>query len=50
MILISDSMCATGLCDGDYEFCGLHVTVKDSVARTYDGSLAGSTSTLFECV
>ena len=50
MILISDSMRATGLCDGDYEFGGLHVTVKDSVARTDDGSLAGSTSTLFECV
>ena len=50
MILISDSMRATGLCDGDYEFGGLTITVKDKTARTQDGALAGSTSTLFECV
>ena len=50
MVLISDSMRATGLADGDYEFGGLTITVKDKTARTQDGALAGSTSTLFECV
>ena len=50
MVLISDSMRATGLPDGEYEFGGLTITVTDKTARTQDGALAGSTSTLFECV
>lgn len=50
MILISDSMRATGLSDGEYEFGGQIITVKDSVARTQDGAIAGSTSTLLNCV
>lgn len=50
MVLISDSMCATGLADGTYDFGGQPVNVKDSVARTMDGAIAGSTSTLFMCV
>lgn len=50
MILISDCMRATGLPDGEYEFGGLKIDVKNKTARTKDGALAGSTSTLFECV
>lgn len=50
MILISDSMRATGLADGEYEFGGQQVIVKNSVARTKDGAIAGSTSTLLQCV
>lgn len=50
MILISDSMRATGLSDGEYEFGGQMITVKNSVARTADGAVAGSTSTLLQCV
>lgn len=50
MILISDSMRATGLSDGGYEFGGQKITVKNSVARTQDGAIAGSTSTLLNCV
>ena len=50
MILVSDSMRATGLSDGEYEFGGLPVTVTNHTARTRDGALAGSTSTLLECV
>lgn len=50
MILISDSMRATGLSDGEYEFGGQKITVKNSVARTMDGAIAGSTSTLLNCV
>lgn len=50
IVLISDSMPATGLGDGEYLLSGLPVTVKDGYARTEDGALAGSTSTLFDCV
>jgi len=50
MVLISDSMRATGLCDGSYEFGGQEIRVENSVARTLDGAIAGSTATLFKCV
>ncbi|MDY3929025.1 MAG: N-acetylglucosamine-6-phosphate deacetylase [Clostridia bacterium] len=50
MILISDSMCATGLKDGKYVFGGQDIVVKNSEARTMDGALAGSTTTLLNCV
>ncbi len=50
MILISDSMCATGLADGNYIFGGQEIAVRNSVARTLEGALAGSTSVLFSCV
>ena len=50
VILISDSMAATGLGDGEYMFGGQQITVKDSIARTKDGNLAGSTTNLFDCV
>lgn len=50
VVLISDSMRATGLSDGDYVFGGRRVTVRDGKALTDDGKLAGSTATLFECV
>jgi N-acetylglucosamine-6-phosphate deacetylase len=50
MIIISDSMRATRLSDGEYDLGGQQMTVKDSIARTKDGALAGSTATLFDCV
>lgn len=50
MILISDSMRATGLCDGIYSFGNQDIKVENSIARTEGGNLAGSTSTLFDCV
>ena len=50
MILISDSMRATGLDDGKYEFGGQDIEVKNGTAYTKDGALAGSTSTLIQCV
>lgn len=50
MILISDSMRATGLSDGEYEFGGQMIDVKNGIARTKDGALAGSTSNLRTCV
>ena len=50
MILISDSIRATQVSDGIYEFGSQDITVIDGVARTKDGAIAGSTSTLFDCV
>ncbi len=48
--LITDCMCAGGLSDGEYELGLLTVTVKDGVARTHTGALAGSTLTLNKAV
>jgi len=46
VLLVSDSMRATGLEDGSYELGGQEVVLKGSVARLKGGSLAGSTLTL----
>ena len=50
MVIISDSMRATGLGDGVYMLGTVRVTVTDGVARTDEGNVAGSTSTLYDCV
>ena len=50
VILVSDSMLATGASDGEYIFGGLPIKVEGGTALTADGRLAGSTSTLFDCV
>lgn len=51
LILISDAICAAGLSDGEYSFSGgMHFFVKDGMARLADGTLAGSTVTLMDCV
>lgn len=44
--LVSDSLDATGLPDGEYFSSGLPVTVKDGICRIASGALAGSTITL----
>ena len=46
VILITDSISATGMPDGDYTFEGMPVTVKDGAVRLADGTLAGSTLTM----
>jgi len=43
VILVTDSMSAAGLGDGEYELGELKVSVSDGVARTESGALAGST-------
>lgn len=48
--IISDSIHATDVGDGDYIFGGIPITVKDGTARTEGGNLAGSTTCLFDCV
>lgn len=50
VVLISDSVRATGLSDGEYDLGGVPTVVKDGVARTLGGNLAGSTTNLFDCV
>ena len=50
VILVSDSMCACGLDDGVYELGGQRVIVKDSAATLEDGTIAGSTTNLMQCV
>jgi N-acetylglucosamine-6-phosphate deacetylase len=48
--LISDSMSAAGLGEGEYELGGLKVYVKDEKANLADGTIAGSTTNVFEAV
>lgn len=50
VILISDSMRATGMANGTYELGGQEVTVKDRKAVLKDGTLAGSATDLFGCM
>lgn len=49
IILISDSMEATGMEDGTYSLGGQQVTKKGSSATLSDGTLAGSVTDLFTC-
>ncbi|MBV9169089.1 MAG: N-acetylglucosamine-6-phosphate deacetylase, partial [Chloroflexi bacterium] len=48
--LVSDAMHAAGLPDGDYEFVGRPVKVRDGAVRLIDGTLAGSVLTLDRAV
>jgi N-acetylglucosamine-6-phosphate deacetylase len=51
VIMISDSMRATGMPDGQYTLGGLDVTVHGKYATlTSDGVLAGSVTSLPDCV
>jgi N-acetylglucosamine-6-phosphate deacetylase len=48
--LISDSMEAAGMPDGDYELGRQHVIKKGPLATLEDGTLAGSVTNLFDCM
>ncbi|MGM0419806.1 MAG: N-acetylglucosamine-6-phosphate deacetylase [Bacillota bacterium] len=50
IVLVTDAMRAAGMPDGHYELGGLEVNIKEGEARLKDGSLAGSTLTLFKAV
>ncbi len=50
MILISDSMMATGMADGEYALGGQPVTVHGHEARLKDGTIAGSATNLYDCM
>ena len=50
LVLVSDSMEATGCPDGEYSIAGNPAIVKNGMALTPDGALAGSTLTLDSAV
>jgi len=50
VILISDSMEATGMPKGEYSLGGQKVFVEGRLATLKDGTIAGSASTLFDCM
>lgn len=50
IVLISDSMRACGLENGEYDLGGQPVTVRDRVCTLSDGTLAGSASSLMDGV
>ena len=50
IILISDSIRATGKPDGTYSLGGQNVTVKGRQTLLSDGTIAGSVTPLFECM
>lgn len=47
--MISDSMRATGMCDGTYLLGGQKVIRKGNLATLEDGTIAGSVCNLYEC-
>ena len=50
VVLISDSMMATGLTDGEYSLGGQAVTVRGNLATLKDGTIAGSATNLLDCL
>lgn len=50
IVLISDSTRACGMPEGEYELGGLPVFLKDGAVRLEDGTLAGSSTNLFDCM
>lgn len=50
MILISDTMEAAGLDDGEYSLGGQAVTVRGNRATLHDGTIAGSNTNLARCM
>lgn len=50
VVLISDSMSAAGMPNGEYELGGQKVFVKDKKAVLVDGTIAGSSTNLMDCM
>ena len=50
MVLISDALRCCGMPDGEYELGGQPVFLAGGVAKLADGTLAGSATTLFDCM
>lgn len=50
IVLISDSMMAAGMENGEYELGGQRVIMKDRKAVLEDGTVAGSATNLYECM
>jgi len=50
VVLISDTVRATGMEDGEYVLGGQPITVKGKLATLHDGTIAGSATHLMDCV
>lgn len=50
LVLISDSVMATGLDDGDYTLGGQAIKVVGNLATLADGTIAGSATNLMDCM
>jgi N-acetylglucosamine-6-phosphate deacetylase len=50
IVLVTDAMHAAGLGDGQYEFGGYRIVVKDGIARNEEGRLASSTITMLDAL
>ena len=50
VVMIADSMEATGLADGTYSLGGQQVFVKGNLATLESGTIAGSATNLFDCL
>jgi N-acetylglucosamine-6-phosphate deacetylase len=50
IVLVTDAMEAAGLPDGEYHLLGAKVTVQNGKATQDDGTIAGSSAVLNECV
>lgn len=50
LVLITDSMQAAGMPDGEYEIGGIKVLKEKDMVKTFDGTLAGSTLNLLDAV
>ncbi|MDO4404285.1 MAG: N-acetylglucosamine-6-phosphate deacetylase [Atopobiaceae bacterium] len=50
VIMIADSMEATGLADGEYALGGQKVIVRGNLATLESGTIAGSATNLFDCL
>lgn len=48
--LISDALRCCGMADGQYELGGQEVFLKGGIARLADGTIAGSASSLYQCM
>lgn len=50
LVLISDSIAPAGLPDGEADFAGLTVVIQNGTLRLVDGTIAGSSATLWDCL
>ncbi len=50
MVLISDALRCCGMPDGEYELGGQQVYLSGGIAKLADGTIAGSSTNLFECM
>ena len=50
LVLVSDSLRSAGMPDGEYDLGGQCTIVKNGQATLADGTIAGSSATLFGCV